>query len=127
MTTLHVVKGGRPESLTEIVAGRLRGQLAERKIKRKEVVELTGWGRATVYRRLSGATPLNTDEMDTLWRLFGISPSFLLSGVPDDRPRPGPDGGGQSGNPDHRTSDYKAVVCQLPIGIRRPTSGKVAC
>jgi Cro/C1-type HTH DNA-binding domain len=97
MTTLHVVDGGRSESLTELVARRLRGQLAERKIKRKDVIEMTGWGRATVYRRLSGQTPLDTDELDALWRLFDISPAYLMSGVSDSRPWPGPGGGSGQG------------------------------
>lgn len=81
MGTWRVIAGGLDESLTEVVAGRLRGQLAERKIKRKELIELTGWGRATVYRRLSGQTPLDTDELEVLWRLFDISPTFLMTGA----------------------------------------------
>lgn len=93
MSTLHIVEGGKKPTLTEVVAGRLRGQLAERNIKRKDLVELTGWGRATVYRRLSGKTPMNTDEMETLERLFGIDPAQLLTGRRTPQPF-GPDDGG---------------------------------
>ncbi len=94
MTELHVIDGGRPETLTEAVAKRLRGQLAERRIKHKLVMDKTGWGKTTVYRKVNGISALDTDEMELLWQLFGISPTFLLTGQPDTRPWPGPDGGG---------------------------------
>ena len=92
----RVIDGGRAESLTEQVAKRLRGQLAERRIKHKEVIERTGWGKTTMYRKVNGKSALDTDEFELLWRLFRISPTFLMTGISDDRPRPGPDGGGES-------------------------------
>lgn len=110
MTELQVIDGERVETLTELVAKRLRGQLAERKIKRKDVVELTGWGRATVYRRLAGQTPLDTDELDTLWRLFGISPAALMTGGPDHTPWPGPVGGAPR---EARTPDLRIIRPKL--------------
>ena len=112
MSELRVIDGDLPETLTEVVAKRLRGQLAERNIKRKDVMELTGWGKTTVYRKVSGQSPLDTDELDQLWRLFKISPVFLLTGVPDDRPWPGPDGSpnGGAGAPTRaRTWDLRII------------------
>jgi hypothetical protein len=89
MSTFNVVNrsvdGG--ETLTEVVARRLRGQLAERRIKRRDVIEQTGWGRSTYYRKVSGQSALDTSEFDMLWHLFRISPVFLMTGkrLPDDR------------------------------------------
>lgn len=128
MTTLQAIRGGKSESLTEAVARRLRGQLAERQIKRNDLVELTGWGRATVYRRLSGKTPLNTDELETLWLLFGISPAYLTTGKYDEQPEPGPDGGGIGmSDPSAAKPDGWAVIKQLrtsgfPPPARRPVA-----
>ncbi|MDZ7886562.1 MAG: helix-turn-helix transcriptional regulator [Mycobacterium sp.] len=97
MTELRMTEGERPETLTDQVASRLRGQLAERNIKHKLVTELTGWGKTTVYRKLHGISPLDTNELDALWRLFGISPAFLMTGRRDDEtPRPSGPGGSQS-------------------------------
>ena len=94
MTELRIVDGERPETLTDAVAKRLRGQLAERKIKHTEVIEKTGWGKTTVYRKLNGITPLDTDQLELLWQLFGISPIYLMTGRHDSTPWPGPGGGG---------------------------------
>lgn len=94
MTELRAIAGdAHEETLTERVARRLRGQLAERRIKKTDVIERTGWGKTTVYRKLKGETPLDTDQMETLWRLFDISPTFLMTGR-SDQPGPGGDGGG---------------------------------
>ena len=92
MTELHVIDGERPETLTEVVAKRLRGQLAERRIKHNEVQELTGWGKTTVWRKVNGKSPLDTDALDKLWRLFRISPLQLLTGQPGRGPEGGPGG-----------------------------------
>jgi hypothetical protein len=92
MTELHVIDGERPETLTEVVAKRLRGQLAERRIKHNEVQELTGWGKTTVWRKVNGKSPLDTDDLDKLWRLFRISPLQLLTGQPGRGPEGGPGG-----------------------------------
>lgn len=107
MTELRVIDGDKPESLTEAVAKRLRGQLAERRIKQTEVIADTGWGKTTVYRKLNGISPLDTDELDMIWQLFGISPVYLLAGIPDDRPWPGPDGGASGAPTWARTRDLR--------------------
>jgi hypothetical protein len=114
MTDLHVIDGDRhgdDESLTEVVARRLRGQLAERRIKSKDVAELTRWGKTTVWRKIHGHAPLDTNEMDVLWKLFGISPTTLLTGADDPRPWPGPGGGGPAGVPSTtRTYDLRIIT-----------------
>ena len=70
----------RHENLTAMVARRLRGQLAELRINQKQFAELTGWGRASVYRRLIGATALNTAELEHIEQVTGIHTMYLLTG-----------------------------------------------
>lgn len=86
MTTLQTPEQGGDESLTEAVARRLRGQLAEQMISKKQFSELTGWNRMLVYRRLRGEIPLNTAEFELIERTTGISPEFLLTGKPSNGP-----------------------------------------
>lgn len=99
MGTLHV--GG--ETLTDAVARRLRGQLAELRINQKHFSELTGWGRATVYRRLAGETALNTSELEHIEETTGITVTYLLTGTPPtNRPPSTPTAAHfRGGKPDH--------------------------
>jgi hypothetical protein len=114
MTELRLIEGERPETLTEAVAKRFRGQLAERRIKQKDIIELTHWGKTTVYRKVHGQSPLDIAELDLLWKLFGISPVLLLTGDPDHRPWPGPsDDGSPDGAPTRaRTWDLRIIRAQ---------------
>lgn len=48
----------------------------------------TGWSKTTVYRKLNGQSPLDTDEMDALWRLSdsrGLELEIGVVGTDDDR------------------------------------------
>lgn len=81
-------------SLTEDVADRLRGRLAERRIKQTEVMLATGWSKATAYRKMNGKSAIDVDEFERLWRAFGISPIYLMTGESDNRPWPSPPAGG---------------------------------
>lgn len=70
-----------PQGLREHVAGRLRGQLAERRISQKRFSELTGWGRGHIYQRLTGKVALNLDELEHIEVAVGIPMSLLLPRV----------------------------------------------
>lgn len=70
------------ESLTEAVARRLRGQLAERRITQKRFQEMTGWGRMYVYRRLTGEKALDTAELQLIEEAAGIPVARLLADKP---------------------------------------------
>lgn len=78
--------------LSERASDRLRGKLAERRIRQAEVMFATGWSKTTAYRKINGKTPLDIDDLGILWQAFGISPVYLLTGKVDNRPFPG--GGG---------------------------------
>lgn len=83
------------ESLTGAVAGRLRGYLAEHRIRQTEVMLATGWSKATAYRKMHGKSPLDVEDFDRLERAFRLSPTFLITGRwTDHSPRPGGDDGG---------------------------------
>ena len=97
MTTLGVIDGNDGESLTVAVARRLRGQMAERRITNVELARRTGWGRQMVSRRVNGETALNTDEMEQIESITGISAIYLLTGRRDaGSPRPDDPNGGSS-------------------------------
>jgi len=74
--------------LSQAVASRLRGRLAEQRIRQTEVMVGTGWSKTTAYRKMNGLSPLDTDELERLWQVFGISPTFLLTGDTAERPPP---------------------------------------
>lgn len=75
MTTLRIVGH---EPLTAAVARRLRGLLAELRISQKEFGERTGWGRAYVYRRLIGETPIDTADLEHIQETTGIQVLYLV-------------------------------------------------
>lgn len=87
------------DSLTGVVAGRLRGYLAEHRIRQTEVMLATGWSKATAYRKMHGKSPLDVEDFDRLERAFRLSPTFLMTGNMDHRaPWPGGDGGDGGGS-----------------------------
>lgn len=94
MTTLSAIDGNRGESLTMAVARRLRGQLAERRIPKLRLAAETGLGRTTILRRLSGETAINTDELELICSVTGISLVYLLTGKGEN---PGGGDGGDGG------------------------------
>ena len=76
-------------ALTVAVAERLRGRLAEKRIRQNEVMLATGWAKTTAWRKMGGKSPLDSDELSILWEAFGISPVYLFTGERDNRPFPG--------------------------------------
>jgi transcriptional regulator with XRE-family HTH domain len=94
MTTLRVVGH---EPLTEAVARRLRGLLAELRISQKDFGAKTGWGRAYVYRRLTGETPMDTADLEHIQDATGIQVLYLV-GETGPRYQP-PTGGASKRNP----------------------------
>lgn len=87
MSTLRVVDPGR-ETLTAAVARRLRGQLAERQIRRGVLGDAMGLSHTSVLRRLNGETAINTDELEQICEVTGIDMMYLLTG----RESRGPEG-----------------------------------
>jgi transcriptional regulator with XRE-family HTH domain len=92
MGQLRDIGDGGTTALSEEIADRLRGRLAEKRIRQTEVMFATKWSKTTAYRKMNGKSPLDTDELSALWQAFGISPVFLLTGDKDNRPFPGGDG-----------------------------------
>lgn len=74
--------------LSEKVAERLRGRMAERRIRQKELMLATGWSKTTAFRKMNGLSPLDAGEIEAIWEAFGISPAFLFHGDEDNRPAP---------------------------------------
>jgi transcriptional regulator with XRE-family HTH domain len=69
------------ETLTEAVARRLRGQLAEHRITQRRLSQLTGWSAMYISRRYVGETALDIKDLETIHAVTGITPEKLLTGV----------------------------------------------
>lgn len=76
MATIQNFDNG--ESLTDAVARRLRGLLAEQRIKKTEFAEMLKWDRGYLYRRLSGQTALNTADLDEIEHTVGFRADYLV-------------------------------------------------
>jgi transcriptional regulator with XRE-family HTH domain len=77
-TAVSAVNPG--ETLTQAVARRLRGQLAEQRISQLQLCDITGWGRMYIGRRLSGETPIDTADLEHIESTIGISVRYLVTG-----------------------------------------------
>ncbi len=81
------------EGLTSQIARALRGVLAERQISGNRLAHETGLSQSRISRRLTGEYPLDTDELDVILTVVGVSIDELLDRAARS-PRPdGPDGG----------------------------------
>lgn len=80
--------------MSQKVARRLRGQLAELRISGASLARITGLTQSKVSRRLTGDAPLELDELQVIEEATGISMAYLLGFSENARTGgPGPDGG----------------------------------
>jgi transcriptional regulator with XRE-family HTH domain len=114
MTQAEVARGG--QTLTDAVARRLRGQLAEKRITGLRLAELTGMGRAMVSRRLNGDTALNTDELELIEQVTGISVVYLLTGYHVEPDGPEPVSESPLSGLNRRPFAYKDVLSRIGAG-----------
>lgn len=77
------------ETLSEAVARRLRGLLAEQRITASALAREMGMKQSSISRRLVGDTPLTLDELSQIAEILGITEVELLTGQ---RTVPRPDG-----------------------------------
>jgi transcriptional regulator with XRE-family HTH domain len=84
------------ESLQDVVARRLRGLLAEVRLTKTEFAAQLGWDRGYLYRRLSGETPLNINDLELIEKAARIRADYLVGGhEPKLNPPEPPPGGGK--------------------------------
>lgn len=70
-------------TLSQIVADNVRAEMARRKITQSALAEKLGTSQALVYRRLSGRTAFDLDELGAIAQLLDMDPRELLPvGVP---------------------------------------------
>lgn len=67
------------EGLAARVAGKLRGELAERQATLGDVAALTGLSRPTLSRRLRGSSAFDLDELERVCGAFDIDVLELLT------------------------------------------------
>jgi len=100
MATIH--EHGGEETLQATVARRLRGLLAEIRMTKTEFAARVGWDRGYLYRRLSGETPIDVADLDTIEHTVRIRADYLVGGhEPKMTPPPGP-GGKNQGSLDYQ-------------------------
>ena len=81
MTTMRLqVENVDDEPLSQAVARRLRGILAERKISASALAIEMGIKQASMSRRTTGVTALTLDELSQIAEILGVSEWWLLTG-----------------------------------------------
>ena len=68
------------EPLSQAVARRLRGILAEQKISASALAREMDITQATMSRKTTGVTPLTLDELSHVAEILGVSEWWLLTG-----------------------------------------------
>lgn len=66
------------QTFAQLTAGAVRAELARRRISGRELARGLGWSHNTTNRRLSGASPLDIDELVAVARHLGVPLSSLL-------------------------------------------------
>jgi transcriptional regulator with XRE-family HTH domain len=96
MTTLMVVDGqGRDETRSQVIARRIRGELAQIGLSMSKAAERVGMSQQKFSRRMTGNVKFDVEELDDLCRRLGISFEYITSGI---RALPGGPGG-ETGQP----------------------------
>lgn len=94
-TSLTAVAGGRSETLTEAVARRLRGALAELQISHAEAGRRIDINPSGMSRRMKGKHPWDLDELQLLADTCGVDITYVLTGIRNaENPHPEGPGGG---------------------------------
>lgn len=116
------------DNIIDAVAGEVRAELGRARIRVSHLPRLLGNSYAYWYRRASGETPIDVNDLYLLAGLLGTTPAGLLGDYANSPGPDGPDGGGEwapSGS-NRRPTDYKvaglAPVVILPSrAVRRLT------
>lgn len=68
----------------ELVAAELRAHLARQRLSGRALAKMLGENQTWVSRRLAGHVPLDTDDLQRIAEVLGLTPMELLAGVPFD-------------------------------------------
>lgn len=71
------------KTLSDLVAERLRAEMAIQQVKPSELAKRLGVSHMYVARRMTGETSIALRELEVIAAALGISPARLLSGVFD--------------------------------------------
>lgn len=67
------------DSFTSEVTQRIRGELAVRGITQHELADSLHWHQAYLSRRLTGAVPWTTDDLEEVANVLGLAPWQLVT------------------------------------------------
>lgn len=68
------------QTTTSGTADTVRGELARRRIRGRDLARELGWPERTFRRRLSGETPFTVDELVAIARFLDMSVASLIAG-----------------------------------------------
>ena len=121
MTTLRVVPN-EPQSLTGVVAKRIRVFLAEYNIKQVQLAKAIGMSTAALSKRISGKQELTLHDIEQFSDALGVQPEVFLAGAPT-RPNGPDDGGSRLGESNPRPIHYKGRHTSHKIDSLHVTDG----
>lgn len=87
--TITTIKNDHGNEMSQIVADNLAAELARKRISGRDAAMRLGLSQPYVARRVSGATPLDVNDLFMFAGFLGIDPSVLLKG---ENPHQSPDG-----------------------------------
>lgn len=87
MTIAHHIPEDGDAALSEVVATRIRGLMAEKRLTQLEVSQALNVSRSGVSDRLNGVKPVNLNELPALAHLLDTSIDYLLGLTNDRSPR----------------------------------------
>jgi transcriptional regulator with XRE-family HTH domain len=97
-------------ALSDVVATRIRGLMAEKRLTQADVSRALNVGRSGVSDRLTGVKPVNLNELPALAELLGTSIDYLLGLTNDRSPRRATAGGGSMFVLPERTSGLSSAL-----------------
>lgn len=65
-------------TLSEVVTGEIRAELARRRVKQDQLAKAVGRSQATIARRLAGLSAWDLDELEAVAAFFGVPVEALL-------------------------------------------------
>lgn len=128
-SAVHTHAMSENQTLSDYVAGEIRATMARRRMSGRQLATLLGASQTWVSSRLSGATPIDLNDLARIAELLGVYPTDLLPRATEgrlittvvNRAEPGPTPNGRSGNQAERpTRTSPPSRTQATESTRRP-------
>lgn len=82
MTTLMIVDGQRgDETRSQVIARRLRGELAQMGLSITRAAQMCGYKQQWFSRRMTGTVAFDVEDLDAICIRLGLSFDYILTGI----------------------------------------------